>query len=53
VLRSELGTAGHTDALEIPLPLMSDVVAADVELNQRPIVGGAILGMSVSYQEGI
>jgi hypothetical protein len=39
VLLSELDAAGHTDALEIPLLLSSDVVAADVELDQRPIVG--------------
>ena len=35
-LLSELDAAGHADALEIPLLLSSDVVAADIELNQRP-----------------
>jgi hypothetical protein len=35
-LRSELDATGHVDALEIPLLLSSDVVAADVELDQRP-----------------
>jgi hypothetical protein len=34
VLLSELDV--HTDALEIPLLLSSDVVIADVELDQRP-----------------
>jgi hypothetical protein len=33
---SELDAAGQTDALEIPLLLSSDVVAADAELGQRP-----------------
>jgi hypothetical protein len=40
VLLSELDAAGHTDALEILLLLSSDVVPADVEFDQRPIVGG-------------
>ena len=52
-LLSELDAAGHTYALETPLLLSSDVIPADVKPGQRPIVGGAILGMSVSYQEGI
>jgi hypothetical protein len=30
VLLSELDAAGHTDALEIPLLLSSEVVAADI-----------------------
>ena len=38
VLLSEFDTAGHTDALEIPLLLSSDLVTADVELDQRPLV---------------
>ena len=37
VLFSELDAAGHTDALEIPLLLSSDVAVADVERDQRPI----------------
>jgi hypothetical protein len=36
VLLSEFDTAGHTDTLEILLLLSSDVVAADIELGQRP-----------------
>jgi hypothetical protein len=40
ILLSELDAAGHTDALEIPLLLSSDVIAADDELDQRPIAGG-------------
>ena len=36
VLLSEFDIAGHTDTLEIPLLLSSDVVTADVELDQRP-----------------
>jgi hypothetical protein len=38
VLPSELDAAGYTNALEIPLLLSSDVVTADVELDQRPLV---------------
>jgi hypothetical protein len=38
VLFSELDAAGHTDALEIPLLLSSDAAAADVELDQRPVI---------------
>jgi hypothetical protein len=38
VLLNELDAAGHTDALEILLVLSSDLVAADVELDQRPVV---------------
>jgi hypothetical protein len=38
-LLNEFDAAGHTDALEIPLLLSSDAIVADVELNQRPIVG--------------
>jgi hypothetical protein len=37
-LLSELDAAGHTDALEIPLLLTSDVIAADIELDQCPLV---------------
>jgi hypothetical protein len=40
VLLSEFDVAGHTDALEILLLLSSDAVAADVKLDQRPIVEG-------------
>ena len=40
VLLIELDAAGHTYALEIPLLPSSDVIVADVELDQRPIVGG-------------
>jgi hypothetical protein len=39
-LLSELNATGHADALEIPLLLISDVIAADIELGQCPIVGG-------------
>jgi hypothetical protein len=42
VLLSELDAAGQTDALEILLLLSSDVVAADVELDQRPFIGGGV-----------
>jgi hypothetical protein len=38
-LLGELDTAGHTDALEFPLVFTSDDIAADVELDQRPIAG--------------
>jgi hypothetical protein len=38
VLLSELDAAGHTDALEMPLLLSSDVIVADIELDQRPVV---------------
>jgi hypothetical protein len=38
VLLNELDAAGHTDAPEIPLLISSNVVVADVELDQRPIV---------------
>ena len=38
VLLSELDAAGHTYALETPLLLSSDVIVADVELDQRPVV---------------
>jgi hypothetical protein len=37
-LLSEFDAAGHADALEIILLLSSDVIAADVELDQRPVV---------------
>jgi hypothetical protein len=36
VLLSEFDIAGYTDALEIPLLLSSNVVTADIELDQRP-----------------
>ena len=39
VLLSELDAAGHADALEMPLLPSSDVIAADIELDQRPIIG--------------
>ena len=42
VLLSELDAAGHTDTLEILLLLSSDAIAADIELVQRPIVGGGV-----------
>jgi hypothetical protein len=35
---SELDAAGHTYALETALLLSSDVIPADVELGQRPLV---------------
>jgi hypothetical protein len=35
---SEIDATGHADALETPLLLSSDVIAADVELDQRPLV---------------
>jgi hypothetical protein len=41
-LHSEVDAAGHANALETPLLLRSDVIAADIELVQRPIVGGGI-----------
>jgi hypothetical protein len=49
VLLSELDTAGHTDALEIPLLLSSDVVAADVELDQRPHISDGISNSNWSF----
>jgi hypothetical protein len=42
VLLSELDAAGHADALETPLLLTSDLVVADVELDQGPIVADGI-----------
>jgi hypothetical protein len=39
LLHSEIDAAGHRHALEAPLLLSSDVIIADVELDQRPIVG--------------
>jgi hypothetical protein len=41
-LHSEINTAGHANALEIPLLLSPDGIFADVELDQRPIVGRGI-----------
>jgi hypothetical protein len=41
-LLSELNAAGQADALELPLLRSSDAISADVELDQRPIVGGDI-----------
>ena len=38
-LLSELDAARHTYALETPLLLSSDVITADVELGQRPVIG--------------
>jgi hypothetical protein len=40
-LLGKLDAAGHTDALEFPLLLTSSVISADVELDQRPVVGQA------------
>jgi hypothetical protein len=37
----ELDAAGHTDALKFPLLLTSNVIAADVELDQRPVIPDA------------
>ena len=42
VLLSELDAAGHTDALEMPLLPSSDVIVADVELDQRPHIGDGV-----------
>jgi hypothetical protein len=42
VLLSELDAAGHTDALEMPLLLSSDVIVADIELDQRRHIGNGI-----------
>ena len=41
-LLSELDAAGHTYALETPLLLSSDVIAADVELGQRLHIGDGV-----------
>jgi hypothetical protein len=41
-LLSELDATGHADALEIPLLLTSDVIAANIELNQCPHIGNGI-----------
>jgi hypothetical protein len=41
-LLGELDAAGHTYALESPLLLTSDVIAADVELDQRLHIGDSI-----------
>jgi hypothetical protein len=46
-LLSELDAAGHTDTLEIIFLLSSDVIAADVKLGQRPIVGGYVRDVSL------
>jgi hypothetical protein len=35
-LHSELDAAGHADVLEVLLLLSLDVIAADIELDQRP-----------------
>jgi hypothetical protein len=35
-LHSEIDAAGHANVLETPLLLSSDLIAADVELDQRP-----------------
>jgi hypothetical protein len=42
VLLNEFDTAGHTDALEIPLLLSSDVVIADAELDECPHTGDSV-----------
>jgi hypothetical protein len=42
VLLSELDAASHTDVLEIPLLFSSDLIVADVELDQGPVVGRGI-----------
>ena len=41
-LRIEIDAAGQANALETPLLLSSDAITADVELGQRPIVGGGV-----------
>jgi hypothetical protein len=46
-LHSELDAAGHADVLDIPLLLSSNVIAADVELDQRPVVGGYFRDVSL------
>jgi hypothetical protein len=38
LLHSEIDAAGHANALETPLLLSSDVIAADVEFDQRPVI---------------
>jgi hypothetical protein len=39
-LDNELDATGHADALEVSLLLSFDVIHADIELDQRPIVEG-------------
>jgi hypothetical protein len=34
----EIDAAGHANALEIPFLLSSDVIEADVELDERPLL---------------
>jgi hypothetical protein len=51
-LLSKLDAAGNADALEIPLLLSSNTVAADIKLGQRPIVGD-VGDISRVSQEGI
>jgi hypothetical protein len=41
-LLSELDAAGHADALQIPLLLSSNAIAADIKLDQRPHIGDDI-----------
>jgi hypothetical protein len=43
----QLDAAGHANALELSLLRSSDVIAADAELNQRPVVAD---GISNSFQ---
>jgi hypothetical protein len=38
MLLSELDAAGHTNALETPLLLSSNIIVADIELDQGPVV---------------
>jgi len=47
-LLGELDAAGHADALETLLLLSSDEVAADVELDQRPVVEHADSGFNAA-----
>jgi hypothetical protein len=42
LLHSEMDAAGHANALETSLLLSSDVIVADVELDQRPVVADGI-----------
>jgi hypothetical protein len=48
-LLGELDAAGHTDALEFPLLLTSNVIAADVKLDQRPHIFDGISDSSWAY----
>jgi hypothetical protein len=37
-LHGEIDAAGHANALETPFLLSSDVIVADVELDERPVI---------------